>query len=66
MLGPYRRLAIVRAALIEAPALLALVGYLAGGSGAALGVAAVAVALLVASLPSRAQLQRFADDALQP
>ena len=65
VLGPYQRLVIVRSALIEAPALLALVGYLAGGSGTALGVAAAAVLLLVASLPSRAGLQRFADDALQ-
>jgi hypothetical protein len=65
VLEPYRRLVIVRAALIEAPALLALVGYLAGGSGTALAVAAAAVVLLVGSLPSRAGLQRFADDALQ-
>ena len=65
VLGPYQRLVIVRAALIEAPALLALLGYLAGGSGASLGVAAAAVLLLVGSLPSRVGLQRFADDALQ-
>jgi len=65
VLEPYRRFVIVRAALIEAPGLVALMTYLTGGSEAAVSVAGVSALLLLSTVPSRAGLQRFADDVLQ-
>jgi len=61
VLEPYRRLAVLRAALIEAPGLLGLLTYLVGGSEAGLLIAGGSVLLLVGTMPSRESLQRFAD-----
>jgi hypothetical protein len=61
----YRRLAIVRAALIEAPALVAVVAYLAGANVAVLGVAGAAALILVGTMPSREGLERFAEEVLR-
>jgi hypothetical protein len=62
VLEPYRRLTVLRAALIEAPGLLALLSYLVGGSEASLVIAGASLLLLVATLPSRSGLERFADE----
>jgi hypothetical protein len=63
--GSYQRLVIVRAALMEAPALMAVVAYLAGAKIAVLAVAGAAALALVGTMPSRAGLERFAEDLLQ-
>lgn len=59
---PFRRLTILRSALIEAPGLLGLLTYLVGGSEAGLLIAAGSVLLLAAGMPSRRSLQRLADE----
>jgi hypothetical protein len=61
VLEPYRRLAILRAALVEAPGLVGLLTYLVGGSEIGLVIAAASVVLLASTMPSRESLQRFAD-----
>lgn len=61
VLEPYRRLAVLRAALIEAPGMLALLAYLVGGHEAGLLIPGASALLLLASMPSREALQRFAD-----
>jgi hypothetical protein len=63
--GSYQRLAIVRAAVIDAPALMAVVAYLAGASVLVLGIAGAAALVLVGTMPSRARLERFAEDLRQ-
>ena len=61
VLEPYRRLVILRAALVEAPGLFGLLTYLVGGSEAGLLIAGASVLLLAGTMPSRESLQRFAD-----
>jgi hypothetical protein len=65
VVGSYQRLAIVRAAVVDAPALMAVVACLAGASVLVLGVAGVAALILVGTMPSRERLERFAEDLLQ-
>jgi len=60
VLAAYRQVALVGAALIDWPVLLAVVIYLLTGSGIALGAALLAVGLLVSRIPSRERLERFA------
>jgi hypothetical protein len=66
LLRPYQQLALVRASLVDAPALLAAVGYLAGGPPWLLAVSAVAALVLVTNMPSRADFERFAEELLGP
>jgi hypothetical protein len=61
VLDSYRRLALLRAALIEAPALLGTLSYLAGGRPAGLIFAGASATLLLATMPSRESLQHFLD-----
>jgi hypothetical protein len=62
VLTPYRRLVVLRTALIEGPALLGLLTYLIGGSEAGLVIAGGSAILLMTTMPSRDALQRFADE----
>ncbi len=61
VLDSYRRLALLRAVLIEAPALVGTLSYLAGGRPVGLLFAGASATLLVATMPSRESLQRFLD-----
>lgn len=61
VIEPFRRLVIVRAALVEGPGLVGLLSYLVGGSEAGLLIAAASFVLLAGTMPSREALQRFAD-----
>jgi hypothetical protein len=55
----YRPVAVVQAGLIEGPAFAALVVFILTGRPEPLTVVAVAIALLVARLPSRDRLERL-------
>jgi hypothetical protein len=59
-LPPYRRATILRAGLTEAPGLTALMTYFAGGSPYALVFAAGSALLLLATIPTRAAFETFA------
>jgi hypothetical protein len=59
VLGHYRRLVLLRAALADAPALLGAISYLAGGSVLGLLFPAASLVLLLATVPSRGALERF-------
>jgi hypothetical protein len=65
VLEDYRRLALVRGGVIEGPGFLAVITYVLTGSQLALAVAGLSVVLLLATIPSRAGLQRLADDITQ-
>jgi hypothetical protein len=60
VLAAYRQVAVIGAALVDWPVLLAVVIYLLTGSGIALGAALLAVGLLASRMPSRERLERFA------
>jgi hypothetical protein len=65
VLGGYRLMVVLRAGLIEGPGFLAVVIHVLTGSQLALAVAGLSVVLLLATAPSRAELQRLADDVRQ-
>jgi hypothetical protein len=61
----YRRVVILRAALTESPAVLAALAYLAGGPAWLMAVPAAAAFLLAVTMPTRAGLERFVEEALR-
>jgi hypothetical protein len=61
VLEPYRRLAVLRAALIEGPGMIGAISYLAGGPPAALFFPAASAVLLILTLPSHESLRALAD-----
>ena len=61
-LGAYRQLVIVRSALAEAPGLVGLMVYLAGGNELILLLPLASVAILLATIPSRTEIERLVEE----
>lgn len=57
----FQTLTLIRAALIEAPGLLAVIGYMVAGDTRLLWFTAAAIALLILQFPSEQKYQEFID-----